>query len=261
MTTTRPYSFSPAPMVRVYPVRGPHKSRNGRWYWQARQSIPGTRKHRSVWTGWATEREAWDRWEHEPRPDAPAGNGRRPRGTRDSLTELRPGLWLDAETGGHIEKPTTLHPRRGFTIRPVRGPRMDGAPVWYWQAMEYRSEARRRVTLWTGWASCAEVLDRFGLPSDYGTPGGIKAEHPRHYREPGVYLVEGAGRLKIGVTTNVRSRMTSLRGSSPVPLDLLAHINGGRTLEAHLHERFRAHRLHGEWFEDRPEIRAAFGLQ
>jgi hypothetical protein len=74
---------------------------------------------------------------------------------------------------------------------------------------------------------------------------------------PIVYFVQGetgAGPIKIGTTTNIKSRLSALSVSSPVKLKLLAAIPGGTKVEADMHQRFRRHRLHGEWFSPAQEL-------
>lgn len=63
-----------------------------------------------------------------------------------------------------------------------------------------------------------------------------------------VYLVEGAGLHKIGKATNVKSRLSSMAGGSPMPLTLIAVADGGCRLEARLHLLFSHVHSHGEWF-------------
>jgi hypothetical protein len=43
---------------------------------------------------------------------------------------------------------------------------------------------------------------------------------------------------------------------SPVRLSILALTTGARDVERSYHERFAAHRLHGEWFAPHPDILA-----
>lgn len=76
-----------------------------------------------------------------------------------------------------------------------------------------------------------------------------------------VYLIEGGGLLKIGHSRNPRGRLGAMRTGSPVPLRLLSIMGGGPCRESRLHERFKRHRRHGEWFADHADIRAAFGVQ
>lgn len=72
-----------------------------------------------------------------------------------------------------------------------------------------------------------------------------------------LYFVQAeTGQIKIGIATNLRKRMSGLQGASPVKLTLLLAVHGGRTAEATLHQKFDAHRLHGEWFGPAPEILA-----
>ncbi|MDB5697933.1 MAG: nuclease family protein, partial [Alphaproteobacteria bacterium] len=70
-----------------------------------------------------------------------------------------------------------------------------------------------------------------------------------------IYFLAGAGLIKIGVTTNLTSRIRSIRNSSPVPLELLAVIPGNNFTEAGFHQRYASQRRHGEWFDDTPELR------
>jgi len=64
-----------------------------------------------------------------------------------------------------------------------------------------------------------------------------------------IYVI-GAGRgpVKIGWTTNLKSRLVKLQTGSPVKLRLLALAPGNRVDEARLHQLFAADRLTGEWF-------------
>lgn len=60
--------------------------------------------------------------------------------------------------------------------------------------------------------------------------------------------------VKIGVTTRLKARMSALRNSSPVPIKLFAVVYGWPGIESYLHERFKADRMHGEWFALTSEI-------
>ena len=62
------------------------------------------------------------------------------------------------------------------------------------------------------------------------------------------------GPIKIGITTNIESRMRTFQTASPVPLHLLRLEPGGRRRELQLHHRFRAYRMEGEWFQAGPVL-------
>jgi hypothetical protein len=71
-----------------------------------------------------------------------------------------------------------------------------------------------------------------------------------------VYFVRGANLIKIGRTESIEARLLALRGSSPVPLSLVAAVYEtalGLT-EIDLHKRFRHLRDHGEWYHIQPEL-------
>ncbi|CDR18128.1 GIY-YIG nuclease family protein [Streptomyces iranensis] len=57
--------------------------------------------------------------------------------------------------------------------------------------------------------------------------------------------------VKIGVATEVESRIKSLQRGSASPLVLRWSARGGFPLERHLHDRFGQRRISGEWFDFR----------
>lgn len=83
------------------------------------------------------------------------------------------------------------------------------------------------------------------------------ASMPKREQCPVVYFVQAEnGRIKIGTTKYLDWRMKTLRGQSPLALELLCSASGGRREERAYHAQFAAHRLHGEWFEPHPDILA-----
>lgn len=58
--------------------------------------------------------------------------------------------------------------------------------------------------------------------------------------------------VKIGRTSLIRARLRAIRLASPVPVDLVALFRGD--VEMVMHDCFRMHRSHGEWFEAAPVI-------
>lgn len=72
-----------------------------------------------------------------------------------------------------------------------------------------------------------------------------------------VYFIQGVvgGPVKIGTATDVDRRLKTIQACSPVPLCVLHVLQGaGRIVETKLHQRFALFRLHGEWFDNRPEL-------
>jgi hypothetical protein len=68
-------------------------------------------------------------------------------------------------------------------------------------------------------------------------------------RESVIYFIAcGDDLIKIGHTTNLRSRVRSLRTATPKELSVLLVIPGTRDDEQELHRRFSAHRAGREWF-------------
>uniref|UniRef100_UPI003F496332 GIY-YIG nuclease family protein n=1 Tax=Nonomuraea sp. CA-251285 TaxID=3240002 RepID=UPI003F496332 len=59
----------------------------------------------------------------------------------------------------------------------------------------------------------------------------------------------GSPRVKIGYTSDLPARLTTIQSMSPVPLAILWTHPGGRELEACLHQYFATQRRHSEWFD------------
>jgi predicted GIY-YIG superfamily endonuclease len=75
------------------------------------------------------------------------------------------------------------------------------------------------------------------------------------HRNPGwVYAIEGAGKVKIGVTTDLAQRLKNHQTGSPVPLRLVAAFFSYEPyeVEAALHATFKKWHSHLEWFDYRP---------
>jgi hypothetical protein len=66
-----------------------------------------------------------------------------------------------------------------------------------------------------------------------------------------VYLIKCEKMYKIGKTTNLPKRFTSLQTASPYPLKLIHTIQCAelRNSERRFHQMFAAKRVRGEWFE------------
>src|SRR5690349_1785131 len=62
--------------------------------------------------------------------------------------------------------------------------------------------------------------------------------------------------IKIGRSRSCARRLIEVSGWSPVPLDILAKAPGEIRDEVHLHNRYREHWSHREWFRATPELMA-----
>jgi hypothetical protein len=71
-----------------------------------------------------------------------------------------------------------------------------------------------------------------------------------------IYFIATEARdlIKIGSADDPWTRYLTLRSISPVPLVLVAMMDGGKPEERELHERFRLLRHHGEWFKADAEL-------
>jgi hypothetical protein len=72
--------------------------------------------------------------------------------------------------------------------------------------------------------------------------------------DAGVYFIRSGDAVKIGMSKDVPGRLRTLRTMSPLPLELLGVIPGGRDEEAQLHRDWAPERLHGEWFKATPDL-------
>lgn len=62
-------------------------------------------------------------------------------------------------------------------------------------------------------------------------------------------LAREVNRIKIGMTISVQKRLENLKRASPIKLELIGVIEGGRKKEKELHLRFRGFHIQSEWFE------------
>lgn len=72
-----------------------------------------------------------------------------------------------------------------------------------------------------------------------------------------VYFIEavGQGKVKIGFSSDVESRVRQLRTGSPYDLEIVGQVNGGADLEQLLHQKFSSYRDDKEWFFFTKEIK------
>jgi hypothetical protein len=77
------------------------------------------------------------------------------------------------------------------------------------------------------------------------------AEKKKVYRPTRVYLIatEDRTRAKIGISSNVKGRLSSIRTSCPEKVELLHSTPGTVELEKFLHKKFAHLQVHNEWYE------------
>lgn len=89
-------------------------------------------------------------------------------------------------------------------------------------------------------------------------PGAERFRFERVRRGFGVYALTfaGAGRIKIGFSSDFANRIDSLSTGAPHPIVALAFIAGDAQTEKHFHRKLSEHRRHLEWFDDNADVRA-----
>ena len=108
----------------------------------------------------------------------------------------------------------------------------------------------------------SELLDKPQTPKQaaYFTQTFVLFKYAREHKKergPGwVYFVraDDLNIVKIGYTDNLRLRLDTLRGMSPVGLSLIASFQAPPEYERSLHKKFAYLRDHGEWFKYTSEI-------
>lgn len=84
--------------------------------------------------------------------------------------------------------------------------------------------------------------------NDFSNRRAPRREYGQSYH---VYLIRAEnGFVKIGRAANVQRRFNAINTASPLHLELIASVGDLFTnhLEAHLHEKYAAKRVKGEWF-------------
>jgi len=70
-----------------------------------------------------------------------------------------------------------------------------------------------------------------------------------------IYFIESSGKIKIGYSRDIHRRMETLKTSCPERFNVLLIIDGGVKVESMLHDKFKDHYSHGEWFETHADIK------
>lgn len=69
-----------------------------------------------------------------------------------------------------------------------------------------------------------------------------------------VYAIECAGRIKLGFSEDPERRFNKVASDAPFPCELLAYWPGSKADEMDVQDKFRAVRVHGEWFAATTEL-------
>ena len=71
-----------------------------------------------------------------------------------------------------------------------------------------------------------------------------------------VYFIRSGNFIKIGYADDPHRRLKQLQTGNPQRLELIGHIDGDMSTEAHIHGLFSDFRVKGEWFELTTDIMA-----
>ena len=70
-----------------------------------------------------------------------------------------------------------------------------------------------------------------------------------------LYVIRSGTSVKIGVSDYPERRIADIQKTNPVPIEVLAILEGRGPEEKRLHKRFAKHRIHGEWFKYQGDLR------
>jgi hypothetical protein len=126
-------------------------------------------------------------------------------------------------------------------------------PTWFFGPYRKglsRDEERR----WINALSCYDLEALTEFLEEPPASGRVTRPQPASGT---IYFVgpEG-GPIKIGFASRLEFRLKDLRTANAYPLKVHATVEGPPKLERDYHQRFAAHRLHGEWFTPHPDILA-----
>lgn len=109
---------------------------------------------------------------------------------------------------------------------------------------------------WRGICTPQGIVAHFdNLAVEAEAEAARQAECAADFLHSDLYFIgSDSGPIKIGISGCVEKRLKQLQTSNPYPLKLLAVVKSAGLEESAYHERFAAHRLHGEWFERCPAI-------
>lgn len=111
-----------------------------------------------------------------------------------------------------------------------------------------KSIGRGKINVTVNSTVMSEALSK----DDYDTLKNILLFNSTKNKSDKLYLIESMGFTKIGITHNVEKRLGSLRGSSPMPVELLHVVefgNRARMVEAYLHRKYSELQQNKEWFK------------
>jgi hypothetical protein len=75
-------------------------------------------------------------------------------------------------------------------------------------------------------------------------------------RKTFLYFFKAEGRIKIGISQNVKRRVGDVSRTSGLKVECIGSLPGSYAFEKHLHKKLAEHRLEGEWFIDCDDVRA-----
>jgi hypothetical protein len=116
-------------------------------------------------------------------------------------------------------------------------------------------DGRRRIR--TGYARHQRDMAAVAVHQySNGTYNPVRPTGPTPvYKTPprrGVYVIGFGPYVKIGITTNLDTRLAQLQ--VPEALVTYALLEGWRSVELELHQRFAKYRLRGEWFKNEGDL-------
>lgn len=142
-----------------------------------------------------------------------------------------------------------------------RIPKPDGTVAWAWAALQlarnHKGFRPRAVQLWRSYGEptadqqqliAAECQQLSGALREY-LATNRSPRRRAHFVLGTIYFAKAGDRVKIGFSKNALQRVSDVQVGCPDQVELIGAMAGTPAIERHIHHRFRALRLRGEWFQ------------
>lgn len=118
-----------------------------------------------------------------------------------------------------------------------------------------QTESLRRIRVYEAHIELKRFVARYGFGWDHFHSKLLPHQASPH-RPTWVYFIQEAerGYIKIGCSSSPFSRVRACQAGNPFDLRIIGIMEGNRSLELELHQRFQRLQMRGEWFKPYKEL-------
>lgn len=142
----------------------------------------------------------------------------------------------------YLRTKTREHYFYGLLINTVRRNAHSKHDTAYWAEYNYQKRLKEDVDFAESQMKRKKAIDKQTIHKNGEKSNGR------------VYFVRAGEYVKIGFSTDAKSRIDSLQTGQPYDLECLCLIRGSRSTESKLHTRFAKSHVRGEWFSQSEEL-------